>query len=128
MRTGDTMTPALRQYVHFKQKHPDTVLLFLVGEFYESYGEDAQILHDTAGLNLTTREGVLGPVKLAGLPKQYVDGYLKRLLGAGYRVALCEPVRPEDVPAGEPVIREVTEDRLVEPAGLVKKVMKGGSA
>ncbi len=123
MEHSDTTgTPALRQYVHFKQKFPDTVLLFLVGEFYEAYAGDAQILHDVAGLNLTTRAGVLGePVKLAGLPQQFKDVYLRCLLAAGYRVAVCEPVQPEQVPPGERVIREVTEDRLVEPGRLVEK-------
>ncbi len=117
-----TLTPAWRQYVHLKQKFPDTVLLFLVGDFYEAYAGDAQILHDVAGLNLCTREGVVGePVKLAGLPQQFKDVYLRRLLAAGYRVAVCEPVAPEAVPPGERVIREVTEDRLVEPGRLVEK-------
>ncbi len=121
---NDTRTPTLRQYAHFKEKFPDTVLLFRVGDFYEMYAGDAQIGHDKLGLTLTTRQGEEGPLKLAGLPKEFLDVYLKRLLVAGYRVALCEPVAPADVPAGEKVIREVTEDRLVEPGRLVQKEVR----
>jgi DNA mismatch repair protein MutS len=114
----------LRQYAHFKKKFPDTVLLFRVGGFYESYLGDAQILHDTLGLTLTTRTGADQPMKLAGVPAEYVDRYLKRLLAAGYRVALCELIQSTDVPAGERVVRAVTEDHLMEPGRLVKKEVR----
>ncbi|MBN1514057.1 MAG: hypothetical protein JXB13_18715 [Phycisphaerae bacterium] len=120
--TENGRTPRLRQYAHFKGKFPDTVLLFLAGDFYEAYEGDAQILHDAAGLTLTTRAD-RPPHKLAGVPKEHVNGYLVRLLEAGYRVALCEPAKPADVPAGEKVIREVTEDRIL---GGLRRMKKGG--
>lgn len=119
--TNEPLTPLLRQYAHFKGKFPDTVLLFKVGGFYESFEGDAQILHEALGLTLTTRQTGTGAVKLAGVPAQHVDEYVKRLLQAGYRVAKCEPVQPTDVPSGAQVVREVTEDRLLTPGGLVEK-------
>jgi DNA mismatch repair protein MutS len=126
MPTTD-LEPLLRQYAHFKHRHPELVLLFRVGEFYEAFEADAQILHERLGLNLMHRQHEGRAVKLAGVPCPYVDGYIKRLLEAGYRVAKCDPVQPADVPAGEKVIREVAEDRLIEPGRLVEKAPQGGA-
>lgn len=84
-----TPAPAVlyRQYREMKKKHPDAVLLFRVGDFYELFGEDAVYASKTLGLTLTT--GANG-VALAGFPHHAFDTYLPRLVRSGRRVATCE--------------------------------------
>ena len=73
------------------QKHPDAILLFRVGDFYELFGEDAQEAFKILGLNLTTRaNGKADKIYLAGFPHHALDTYLPKLVRAGRRVAICE--------------------------------------
>jgi len=84
-------TPLMKQYQQVKSKYPDTVLLFRMGDFYETFEEDAKITSKVLGIVLTKRgNGAAGDVPLAGFPYHALDAYLPKLLRAGYRVAICE--------------------------------------
>jgi DNA mismatch repair protein MutS len=77
----------MKQFQHFKGKHPDCILFFRMGDFYETFYEDAKTCSKVLGLTLTSRDkGSENPVPLAGVPYHAIDGYLKKMLQAGYRV------------------------------------------
>lgn len=84
-------TPLMKQYYAVKAKHPDAILLFRVGDFYETFGEDAIRASEILGITLTRRaNGAASSVELAGFPYHALDTYLPRLVRAGQRVAICE--------------------------------------
>ena len=84
-------TPLMKQYLEMKQKHPDAVLLFRVGDFYETFSEDAIAASEILGITLTKRaNGYAQTVELAGFPHHALDTYLPKLIRAGRRVAICE--------------------------------------
>ena len=84
-------TPLMKQYYAIKEKHPDAVLLFRVGDFYETFGEDAIKTAGILGITLTRRaNGAASYVELAGFPFHALDTYLPKLVRAGQRVAICE--------------------------------------
>jgi DNA mismatch repair protein MutS len=84
-------TPLMRQYQKIKSKYPETILLFRMGDFFETFEEDAKITSKALGITLTKRgDGAAAQVPLAGFPHHALDTYLPRLLKAGYRVAVCE--------------------------------------
>ena len=84
-------TPLMKQYYDIKTKHPDAILLFRVGDFYETFGEDAIRASEILGITLTRRaNGSASFVELAGFPYHALDTYLPRLVRAGQRVAICE--------------------------------------
>jgi DNA mismatch repair protein MutS len=113
-----TRTPAMRQYRAFKQKYPDYVLFFRMGDFYELFYEDAKIGSRELGLALTSRSKGPSAVPLAGIPYHAMESYLARLVKAGYRVAICEQV--EDPAEAKGVVkRDVT--RLVTPGTLTEE-------
>ena len=84
-------TPLMRQYFQIKQKHPDAILLFRVGDFYETFSEDAIVASEILGITLTRRaNGAAQFVELAGFPHHALDTYLPKLVRAGKRVAICD--------------------------------------
>jgi DNA mismatch repair protein MutS len=84
-------TPLMKQYNLFKAKHPDAILLFRVGDFYETFGGDAVIASEILGITLTRRgNGGASEVNLAGFPHHALDTYLPKLVRAGKRVAICD--------------------------------------
>ena len=84
-------TPLMKQYFEMKAKHPDAVLLFRVGDFYETYCEDAIAASDILGITLTRRaNGAAKSIEMAGFPHHALDTYLPKLVRAGKRVAICE--------------------------------------
>ena len=84
-------TPLMRQYQKIKAKYPETILLFRMGDFFETFEEDAKTTSKVLGITLTKRgDGAASEVPLAGFPHHALDTYLPRLLKAGYRVAVCE--------------------------------------
>jgi DNA mismatch repair protein MutS len=84
-------TPLMKQYYDIKEKHPDAILLFRVGDFYETFGEDAIKTAEIVGITLTRRaNGAASYVELAGFPYHALDTYLPKLVRAGQRVAICE--------------------------------------
>ncbi len=88
-------TPLLQQYQEMKKKHPDAILIFRVGDFYEMFGEDAKAASEILGITLTTRaNGRNNRIELSGFPHHALDTYLPKLIRAGKRVALCEQLEP----------------------------------
>ena len=84
-------TPLMKQYFDIKAKHPDAILLFRVGDFYEMYGEDAVIGAEILGIVQTKRANGVGQhVEMAGFPHHALDSYLPKLVRAGKRVAICD--------------------------------------
>lgn len=84
-------TPLMKQYIEMKQKHPDAILLFRVGDFYETFSDDAIAASEILGITLTRRaNGSAQHVELAGFPHHALDTYLPKLVRAGKRVAICE--------------------------------------
>lgn len=106
-------TPLMKQYYAIKDKHPDAVLLFRVGDFYETFGEDAVKAAEILGITLTKRaNGAASFVELAGFPYHALDTYLPKLVRAGQRVAICEQL--EDPKMTKKIVkRGITE--LVTP-------------
>ena len=86
------LTPMMKQYFEFKAQHPDAILLFRCGDFYETYSEDAIIASDILGITLTKRAngGQSKVVEMAGFPYHALDTYLPKLIRAGKRVAICD--------------------------------------
>ena len=83
----------MKQYEEMKRKHPDAVLLFRVGDFYETFSDDAIVASDILGITLTRRaNGPHNYVELAGFPHHALDTYLPKLVRAGKRVAICEQI------------------------------------
>jgi len=100
-------TPLMTQYYAVKAKYPDAILLFRIGDFYETFSEDAVKTSRALGITLTSRNNGGADVELAGFPHHSIDLYLPRLVRAGYRVAICEQME-KPVP-GKVVRRAVTE-------------------
>lgn len=89
--TSVAVTPLMKQYEEMKKKHPDAILLFRVGDFYETFAEDAIAAAEILGITLTRRaNGKAKSIELAGFPHHALDTYLPRLVRAGKRVAICE--------------------------------------
>ncbi len=102
-------TPLMQQYYRIKKTHPNAILLFRVGDFYETFGEDAIIASKILGITLTKRaNGSASYVELAGVPYHAIDTYLPKLVRAGQRVAICEQL--EDPKKTKKIVkRGVTE-------------------
>ena len=89
-KTTKKVTPLMKQYGAVKQKYPDAILLFRVGDFYETFGEDAVKAARVLGIVLTNRNNGGSKIELAGFPYHSLDLYLPRLVRSGFRVAICE--------------------------------------
>ena len=85
-----TTKTLLKQYEEMKMKHPDAILLFRVGDFYEIFKDDAVAASDILGIHLTHRSGEREAIEICGFPHHALMTYLPRLVRAGYRVAICE--------------------------------------
>jgi len=110
-------TPLMQQHKAIKQKYPDAVLLFRVGDFYETFGQDAVIASQVLGITLTKRNnGAAASSDLAGFPHHALDTYLHKLVKAGYRVAICDQLEDPKLAKGI-VKRGVTE--MVTPGTAV---------
>src|SRR4029078_11657650 len=104
-----TDTPLMQQHKAIKQKYPDAILLFRVGDFYETFGEDAIIASQVLGITLTKRNnGSAASNELAGFSHHALDNSLHKLVKAGYRVAICDQLEDPKVAKGI-VKRGVTE-------------------
>ena len=103
------ITPLMKQYNDIKSKYPDTILLFRVGDFYETFGEDAILASKILGIVLTKRgSGSISEVELAGFPHHSIENYLPKLVKAGNRVAVCDQL--EDPKLTKKIVkRGVTE-------------------
>jgi len=123
------LSPAMRQYQQFKTQYPGYVLFFRMGDFYEMFWEDAKLAHKTLGVTLTSRSrGGLGAedaIPMAGVPFHAVESYLRKMIQAGHKVAICEQM--EDPKLAKGVIqREVV--RLMTPGTLTDDPLLDGRA
>jgi DNA mismatch repair protein MutS len=108
-KTEEKQTPLMKQYSSIKARYPDTVLFFRMGDFFETFGEDAVITAKVTGIALTKRNnGTAGHVELAGFPHHQIDNYLPKMIRAGYRVAVCEQLEDPKLAKGI-VKRDVVE-------------------
>ena len=114
-------TPMMKQFVEMKSKHPDAILLFRVGDFYETYLQDAVIASEILGITLTRRSnGAAAATEMAGFPHHALDTYLPKLVRAGKRVAICDQL--EDPKLTKKLVkRGITE--LVTPGVVVGGTM-----
>jgi len=117
------ITPLRRQYLKIKQRYPQTIVFFRLGDFYETFDDDARITARELEITLTSREMGKGQrVPLAGIPYHALDNYLAKLIGKGYKVAICEQMTPPGKGLVErDVIRVVTPGTVVEPGLLADK-------
>jgi len=116
----EKLTPAMKQFHQFKRKYPDCILFFRMGDFYETFYEDAEICSRVCGIALTSRSKGDNPIPLAGVPYHAVEGYLKKMLQAGYKVAVCEQV--EDPKTAKGVVkRDVV--RIVTPGTITDDIL-----
>jgi DNA mismatch repair protein MutS len=116
-KTKTDETPLMQQHKAIKQKYPDAVLLFRVGDFYETFGQDAVVASRVLGITLTKRNnGAAASSDLAGFPHHALDTYLHKLVKAGYRVAICDQLEDPKLAKGI-VKRGVTE--MVTPGTAV---------
>ena len=119
-------TPMRSQYLAIKKQYPDIILLFRLGDFYETFDDDARIVSAVCDVVLTSRPvGADERVPLAGVPYHAIDGYIAKLINAGYKVAIAEQIGSEP-PKGEKLVprvvrRVVTPGTLVEPGLLPEK-------
>jgi DNA mismatch repair protein MutS len=109
------LTPMMRQYLEQKELHPDSILFFRLGDFYEMFFEDAVLASELLEITLTSRDKGENPVPMCGVPHHSSRGYIARLIEKGYKVAICEQVE-EPGPGKSIVRREISQ--VVTP-GLV---------
>ena len=103
------LTPLMRQYYQEKDKYPVSLMLFRMGDFFETFGPDAILMSKACGITLTKRNnGSGGDMELAGFPHHQLDNYVAKLVRAGYRVAICNQL--EDPKQSRGIVkRGVTE-------------------
>ncbi len=119
--SNEDLTPIRKQYLEIKKEYPDTILFFRLGDFYETFDEDAEITARELDIVLTSKpigKGVRVP--LAGIPYHAVENYLARLIEKGHHVAICEQVGDQPIKGLFPrkVVRVVTPGTITEPALL----------
>ena len=118
----EDITPIRQQYLEIKRQHPDSILFFRLGDFYETFDEDAETTSRELDIVLTSRNVAKGKrIPMAGIPYHAVENYLSRLIEKGYHVAICEQMGDQPVKGLFPreVTRIVTPGTIIEP-GLLK--------
>src|SRR5712691_9573436 len=118
-------SPVRTQYLQVKRQHPDAILFFRMGDFYELFDDDAEIVARELEISLTRKDwGRSEKSPMAGMPHQAGDGYIARLVGKGYRVAVCEQMSDPALSKGlveREVIRVVTPGTVIDPTMLAAK-------
>src|ERR1051325_4779000 len=119
--SNDDVTPVRQQYLNIKKEYPDAILFFRLGDFYETFDEDAETVARELDIVLTSRpvgKGVRAP--LAGIPYHAAENYIARLIEKGYHVAICEQVgeQPSKGIFPRKVVRVVTPGTVTEPGLL----------
>ena len=118
---SDQLTPLFKQYWEIKGQYPDVLLLFRLGDFYEIFGEDAEIAARVLEITLTSRDYIRGErIPMCGVPHHAIDRYIARLIAAGHRVAMCDQVEDARFAKGL-VKRKVT--RVVTPGTVLEDSM-----
>jgi len=120
-----SLTPAMRQYLEIKARYPDCILFFRMGDFYEMFFEDAVLASKLLDITLTSRDkGREDSVPLCGLPWHAASSYIAKLIGKGYKVAICEQMEDPRLAKGivkREVVRVVTPGLVVDPDNLEAK-------
>jgi DNA mismatch repair protein MutS len=120
-KSGRKVTPSRQQYLDIKAQHPDAIVFFRLGDFYETFDEDAEISARELDLVLTSRpQGKNQRTPMAGVPHHAAENYIARLVAKGYKVALCEQVGSEPIKGLMPreVVRVFTAGTVIEPGML----------
>ncbi len=119
----EKVTPVRRQYLDIKKQYPDSIIFFRLGDFYETFDEDAQIVSRVLDIVLTSRNIGKGTrIPMAGIPHHAAENYLSRLIEKGYHVAICEQV--SDVPVDGLMPREVV--RVITPGTILESSLLPG--
>ena len=122
------MTPMMRQYLEIKEQHKDSILFFRLGDFYEMFNEDAQLVSQELDLTLTSRDRSKPEderTPMCGIPYHSCDGYISRLIAKGYKVAICE--QTEDPSAAKGLVkRDII--RVVTPGTVDSSMLEGSQA
>ena len=124
MSKGSVITPIRAQYLQVKKRYPDAIVFFRLGDFYETFDEDAQIASRELDVVLTSRNVAKGQrIPMAGVPYHAAEGYIAKLIAKGYKVAICEQTAQQLVNGLMPreVVRVVTPGTVVEPVLLADK-------
>ncbi|MEO5564416.1 MAG: DNA mismatch repair protein MutS [Chitinophagaceae bacterium] len=124
--TTADITPMMQQHRAIKQKYPDAILLFRVGDFYETFGQDAVITSGVLGITLTKRNnGAASSSELAGFPHHSLDTYLHKLVKAGYRVAVCDQL--EDPKQAKGIVKRGVTDMITPGTTVNDKLLEHNS-
>ncbi|MBI4221316.1 MAG: DNA mismatch repair protein MutS [Planctomycetes bacterium] len=115
-----TETPMMRQYNEIKRQHKDALLFFRMGDFYELFFEDAKLASKVLGITLTSRSKGDGAIPMAGVPHHAAESYIRRLIKAGYKVAICDQLQDPEEATGV-VDRGVT--RIITPGTLTEDTL-----
>ena len=117
MSAKQKITPMLKQFLDIKEKHPDKLLLFRMGDFYETFFEDAKTASKILGITLTARnKNVENPIPLAGFPYHALDNYLDKLVKSGKKIVICEQVEDPKKAVGL-VKRDVVD--IITPGSVI---------
>src|SRR4026209_2405790 len=117
----EDLTPIRKQYLDVKRQYPNTILFFRLGDFYETFDGDAELVARELDIVLTGRNVAKGQrIPMAGIPYHAVEGYLAKLIARGFHVAICEQVGTQAVKGlfKREVVRVVTPGTIVEPGLL----------
>jgi len=126
MSKSSADTPLMQQHRAIKQKYPDAILLFRVGDFYETFGEDAIVTSRVLGITLTKRNnGAASSSELAGFPHHALDTYLHKLVKAGHRVAVCDQL--EDPKSVKGIVKRGVTEMVTPGVATNDKLLEGGS-
>ena len=124
-KTNPIHSPVRTQYLQVKQQNPDAILFFRMGDFYEMFDDDAEIVARELEIALTRRDFGRGEKSpMAGIPHHAADGYIARLVSKGYRVAVCEQVSDPALSRGlveREIVRIVTPGTVIDPTMLAAK-------
>ena len=122
---AENITPIRQQYLRIKRQYPNVIVFFRLGDFYETFDDDAKITSKELEIVLTSRGmGKGNAIPMAGIPYHAVDNYLARLINRGYKVAICEQITKPGETKGlveREVVRLVTPGTVVEPSLLTSK-------
>src|SRR3954469_21213735 len=121
-----TETPLMQQHNAIKARYPDAILLFRVGDFYETFGEDAIVASRVLGITLTKRNnGAASASELAGFPHHALDTYLHKLVKAGHRVAVCDQL--EDPKQAKGVVKRGVTEMITPGVATNEKLLEHNS-
>lgn len=124
-KTKSAETPLMQQHGAIKARYPDAILLFRVGDFYETFGSDAVVAAGVLGITLTKRNNGSADNELAGFPHHALDTYLHKLVRAGYRVAICDQL--EDPKAAKGIVKRGVTEMVTPGTATGDKLLEHGA-